>query len=123
MSSEPSDQELIALRKESDAIQRGDVAPGRVTRIVRNRDGSYTRESLDPEEHRVQRARAWEAKTEAARIRHQLDLTQAAFAKLLGVALPTVQKWEQGREPKGAAKKLLQIAREKPQTLLELADA
>jgi transcriptional regulator with XRE-family HTH domain len=29
---------------------------------------------------------------------------------LLGVSLPTAQKWEQGRKPNGPAKKLLQIA-------------
>ena len=67
-------------------------------------------------------ANAWEPRTEAARIRHRLDITQAAFAQLLGVSLPTVRKWEQGREPKGAAKKLLQIAGKNPQILHELAE-
>lgn len=43
-------------------------------------------------------------------IRVKLNLSQAAFAGLMGVSLRTVQDWEQGRRvPSGPAKSLLRI--------------
>jgi putative transcriptional regulator len=54
-------------------------------------------------------------------IRAKLDLSQAAFAGLMGVSLRTVQDWEQGRrEPSGPAKSLLRIAEQHPDVFLEL---
>lgn len=55
-------------------------------------------------------------------IREQLNLSQAAFAGLMGVSLRTVQDWEQGRrEPSGPAKSLLRIAEQHPEVFLEMA--
>lgn len=55
-------------------------------------------------------------------IRMRLNLSQAAFAGLMGVSLRTVQDWEQGRrEPSGPAKSLLRIAEQHPEVFLELA--
>ena len=55
-------------------------------------------------------------------IRTQLDLSQSAFAGLMGVSLRTVQEWEQGRrEPSGPAKTLLRIAEQHPEVFAELA--
>ena len=55
-------------------------------------------------------------------IRKQLDLSQAAFAGMMGVSLRTVQDWEQGRRrPSGPAKSLLRIAEQHPQVFMELA--
>ena len=55
-------------------------------------------------------------------IRKQLDLSQAAFAGLMGVSLRTVQDWEQGRRvPSGPAKSLLRIAEQRPEVFMELA--
>lgn len=49
-------------------------------------------------------------------------LSQAAFAALMGVSVRTLQDWEQGRrEPSGAAKTLLKVARLHPDVLKELA--
>ncbi|MGD0960147.1 MAG: helix-turn-helix domain-containing protein [Methylomonas sp.] len=49
-------------------------------------------------------------------------LSQAEFAKLLGVSVRTLQDWEQGRRsPSGAAKTLLRIAENHPEYLRELA--
>lgn len=49
-------------------------------------------------------------------------LSQAAFAALLGVSVRTLQDWEQGRrEPSGAAKTLIKVARRHPEVLQELA--
>lgn len=58
----------------------------------------------------------------AKEIRRQLQLSQAAFAGLMGVSLRTVQDWEQGRrEPSGPAKTLLRVAEKYPDILIELA--
>lgn len=54
-------------------------------------------------------------------IRGQLNLSQAAFAGLMGVSVRTVQDWEQGRrEPSGPAKTLLRIAQQHPEVFAEL---
>ena len=51
-------------------------------------------------------------------------LSQAAFAKLLGVSVRTLQEWEQGRKmPSGAAATLLKVASRHPEVLQELAAA
>ena len=57
-------------------------------------------------------------------IRKKLNLSQAAFASLMGVSLRTVQDWEQGRrQPSGPAKSLLRIAEQHPEVFVELAEA
>ncbi|PKO03991.1 MAG: transcriptional regulator [Chloroflexi bacterium HGW-Chloroflexi-3] len=55
-------------------------------------------------------------------IRAKFNLSQSAFACLMGVSLRTVQDWEQGRrKPSGPAEALLRIAEQKPEIFLELA--
>jgi len=64
--------------------------------------------------HRVEVSTAVEA-------RNKVGVSQSAFAALLGVSKRTLQEWEQGRkEPSGAAKTLLQIALQHPETLRNL---
>jgi putative transcriptional regulator len=54
-------------------------------------------------------------------IRMKLELSQAAFAGLMGVSFRTVQDWEQGRrEPSGPAKSLLRMAEQHPEVFMEL---
>ncbi len=54
--------------------------------------------------------------------RKKIGLTQAEFAKLLGVSVRTLQEWEQGRrQPSGAAKTLIAIAERHPDVLKEIA--
>jgi putative transcriptional regulator len=54
----------------------------------------------------------------AVRIRLNMNMSQAAFADLLGVSKRTVQQWEQGRRrPSGAARSLLKIAEKRPDVL------
>jgi putative transcriptional regulator len=54
-------------------------------------------------------------------IRRNLNLSQSAFAGLMGVSLRTVQDWEQGRrQPSGPAKSLLRIAEQRPEIFMEL---
>ncbi len=55
-----------------------------------------------------------------ARIRDGLRLSQAVFAMALIVSVETVRPWEQGkREPDGAALRLLQIAEQHPEWIME----
>jgi putative transcriptional regulator len=55
-------------------------------------------------------------------IREKTGLSQAVFAKLLGVSVRTLQEWEQGRRaPSGAARTLLRIAAKNPRALLDVA--
>jgi putative transcriptional regulator len=59
---------------------------------------------------------------DVAKTRKKTGLSQARFARLLGVSLRTLQDWEQGRRvPSGAARTLLAIAAKNPQALLEVA--
>ncbi len=55
-------------------------------------------------------------------IRARLNLSQSAFAGLMGVRVRTIQDWEQDRrEPSGPAKSLLRIAEQHPAVFLEIA--
>jgi putative transcriptional regulator len=55
-------------------------------------------------------------------IREKTGLSQARFARLLGVSIRTLQEWEQGRRaPSGAARTLLMVADKNPKALLEVA--
>jgi len=55
--------------------------------------------------------------------RQETGLSQAQFAVLLGVSVRTLQGWEQGRkQPSGAARTLLAIARRNPQALRDVAE-
>jgi putative transcriptional regulator len=56
---------------------------------------------------------------EIAGIRQKLHVSQPVFAALLNVPLATARSWEQGkRKPSGAALRLLDMARQRPQILL-----
>ena len=52
--------------------------------------------------------------------RQALNVSQPVFARLLNVPTVTAVSWEKGRrKPSGAALRLLQIAREHPEALME----
>ncbi|MEX0738338.1 MAG: type II toxin-antitoxin system MqsA family antitoxin [Pseudohongiella sp.] len=54
-------------------------------------------------------------------IRMKLNLSQSAFAGLMGVSVRTLQDWEQGRrDPQGPAVALLRIAEQHPEVFSEL---
>ena len=58
----------------------------------------------------------------AVEARERTGLSQSHFAALLGVSVRTLQGWEQGRkQPSGAARTLLTIARTNPEALLAVA--
>jgi putative transcriptional regulator len=49
-----------------------------------------------------------------------LNLSQAAFAGLMGVSLRTVLDWERGRrKPSGPAEALLRIAEQHPEVFIK----
>jgi putative transcriptional regulator len=58
----------------------------------------------------------------ARQIRERLNLSQSAFASMMGVSVRTVQDWEQGRRtPKGPARSLLRIAEQNPKAFLAVS--
>jgi len=57
---------------------------------------------------------------DAHAIRKSMDLSQSAFAAMLGVSLRTLQDWEQGRrKPCGPALSLLKVAQLRPDAIRE----
>jgi putative transcriptional regulator len=59
---------------------------------------------------------------ELAKLRLASGMSQAVFARLLNVSPKTVQSWEQGhRKPSQAALRLIQVFRQNPSGLLEVA--
>jgi hypothetical protein len=60
----------------------------------------------------------------AIQARKSLKLTQATFARCLGISPRTVSEWEQGRrQPSGAARTLLHWAAERPEYLKQALQA
>lgn len=53
--------------------------------------------------------------------RNNLKLSQSQFAALLGVSKRTLEQWEQERrDPSQAAQRLIQIAIQRPEVLIEM---
>lgn len=58
-------------------------------------------------------------KKDIAKIRSNMQLSQTLFARLLNISPKTVQAWEQGlKVPSGPSLKLLNIAKNHPESLL-----
>ena len=88
--------ELLESVKQAAAIERGEMKPSRV--FVVNK------------------------KNEVTDVRAKLGLSQNKFAALLGISSATLKNWEQGRrQPTGAAKVLLKIAKQHPKIVLKSA--
>ena len=59
-------------------------------------------------------------RTDVRGLRERIELTQSAFARMIGVSVRTLQNWEQGRrEPEGPAKALLKVVERQPKAVLE----
>jgi putative transcriptional regulator len=59
----------------------------------------------------------------ARRVRRKVGLSQAAFARRIGVPVDTVRNWEQGkRAPQGPARALLRIIDRAPEVALSVLD-
>lgn len=56
-------------------------------------------------------------------IRERYELSQTEFAALLGISVKTLQNWEQGRRnPRGAARVLLQVAARHPEAVWDVVE-
>jgi putative transcriptional regulator len=61
------------------------------------------------------------APEEIKQIREGVGVSQANFARMLGISLRTLQDWEQGRRrPNQAAQSLLAVAAKRPDVMLEV---
>lgn len=110
------------IHQELEAVQQGRIAPGRTWKLEKNAAGNYVRTDLDPEKIRRERARAWEARNAVAHTRQTINLSQKAFAEMLGVSINTLRNWEQRKsEPSGAARTLLILAEKYPELVMEAA--
>ena len=115
--------ELKTMSRKAAAVGCGEIRAARVTRIEVLPNGNVAEIEVNPEDFRKLRASAWEAKTEAARIRQRLGMTQPEFAALLGIPIATLRKWEIGpSQPSGAARTLLLLAETHPDLVKEAAD-
>ena len=109
-----------ALKAKKETLERGERRPSRVFRMEKRTDGTFSRVAVDPESQRRKSAKAWAIKSEVAKARQSLNLSQEAFANLLGIGLSTLRSWEQKkREPSGAARMLITIAIKHPEVLKE----
>ena len=103
--------DLIAALEEAVAYERGELPGTRVDRVEITARGTW-----------VEPAPTYSADQIRA-IRHGLSLSQQVFADLLNASASSVRAWEQGmREPDGPTRRLLQVAKENPQALLEFLE-
>ena len=101
-------------------IERGDVAPAHVWDVRADKKGGFTRRTINPKAFQRSQKTAWEKSVRATR--QKLGLSQAEFARLLGISVRTLHHWEQGtRTPTGAARVLLRVAAVKPELVLKAA--
>jgi putative transcriptional regulator len=99
-------QRLIDSAREAVEIERGEKEAARVTRYT------AAEASVDaPPRYVAKRIRE---------IRDHMALSQPVFAAALNVSPETVRAWEQGkRQPDGPTLRLLEVAEQHPEVLLE----
>lgn len=101
----PSKSKVLSA-KELDAFESKRDLAAEILQSIREMKGGKTQVVFSP----------------AAEARERTGLSQSQFAALLGVSVRTLQGWEQGRkQPSGAARTLLTIARTNPKALLAVA--
>lgn len=114
----PHLKRLLQSVREMKAVQRGALAPARVTVVTRDHKGKVTRRRVSPEAYRRRQA-ALHA-INVYDVRERLGLSQEELAVLLGISRRTLENWEQGRrEPTGAARVLLRVAERHPKLVLQ----
>src|SRR5262249_20281042 len=83
--------ELVTSVRQAGRIRRGEEAPSRVTAVP---------------------------PVDVKAVRRRLGKSQAAFARMIGVSVATLQNWEQGRrQPEGPARALLRVAAVNPEAV------
>jgi DNA-binding transcriptional regulator YiaG len=101
-------------------IETGARAPASVWELRPDGKGGFTRRAVDPEAFRRAQRAAWAERIPATR--RKLGLSQAGFARLLGISVRTLQHWEHGtRRPTGPARVLLCVAARNPKAVLAAA--
>ena len=99
-------QQLIDSAREAMEIERGGKEPARITRYT-----AAEAKVEAPPQYVAERIR---------QIRDQMALSQPVFAAALNVSPETVRAWEQGkREPDGPTLRLLEVAEQHPEVLLQ----
>ena len=99
-------QQLIDSAREAVEIERGKREPARITKYT----AAEARVEAPPQ-YLAERIRG---------IRDHMALSQPVFAAALNVSPETVRAWEQGkREPDGPTLRLLEVAEQHPEVLLE----
>lgn len=97
---------LIQAMRDAIAYERGELTGVRTSTVTRM--GPAVQVEAPPEY----------TAEEIAEIRKRLAQSQQVFARSLAVSPKTVRAWEHGvRRPDGAARRLLQIAAERPEVL------
>lgn len=82
---------LAASIREAGRVRRGEVVASRVMEI---------------------------AQVDVRAIRRRLGKSQSEFARMIGVSIPTLRNWEQGRrQPEGPARALLRVAESNPEAV------
>jgi putative transcriptional regulator len=90
-------EDLLASVREGGAILRGEVPPAR-KQVIEGPD--------------------------IKRIRNNYNLSQGAFATMLGISVATLRNWEQGRRsPEGPARILLQVAARHPDAVWDVVNS
>lgn len=101
-------EQIIKGLGEAVAYQRGTLRGATVTRVLLTVPTAEVRPAPPCSGTRV------------ARLRARLKLSQPVFAQALNVSPETVRSWEQEkRVPDGAALRLLQVAEQHPEVILE----
>ena len=99
-------QQLIDSAREAVEIERGKREPARITKYT----AAEARVEAPPQ-YVAERIRE---------IRDHMALSQPVFAAALNVSPETVRAWEQGkRAPDGPTLRLLEVAEQHPEVLLE----
>ncbi len=102
------------------SIERGARAPASGWELRPDGKGGFTRRALDPKAFQKAQRAAWARRIPATR--RKLGLSQAAFARLLGISVSTLEHWEHGTpRPTGSARVLLRVAAQNPKAVLEAA--
>jgi DNA-binding transcriptional regulator YiaG len=110
-------QEMLRAKQR---IETGATAPARVWEVHADGKGGFARTGIDPKAFQAEQRAAWERTIPATR--RKLGLSQAQFARLLGISIRTLHHWEQGtRKPTGAARVLLRVAAQDPEAVLAAA--
>lgn len=103
--------DLMSGLNDIKAIKKGDLKPAHVMTI-------HPHFKAEKSDFPIQEGSGY-----LASIRYDLGLSQADFAKILGVATATVSSWEQGTsKPSGAVAKLLILIDNDPSRINELME-